>query len=359
VVVEHMWTASPDLRDFYQRAWAGDRWPKRLAEVGIHAQLVTDDANVAAWADAAGMAEVWRLDPGAEERAATAAETRMARLFALAAECLEAWTQSSASHGELLWIHSQGWQSPWDAPLELRAALLDDEDPEAPAYVNPPARINAEDHDELLGLRAAYAAQTIVLDECVGGLLALLAELGLAESPHVALVGCRGYALGEHGCLIRESRSLYSELLHVPCLFWQRGSAPAPPRRGGLASVDDLQASLAAWFDRKGAGAAGCDGADCAADEKEEKKRSFVAALGDHGERAMRTCSWMLRLPPRPRGEDEAALPSLEVYVKPDDRWEANEVADRCGDVAERLLAALEQAGPLADGDISLDEDLA
>jgi hypothetical protein len=35
-----------------------------------------------------------------------------------------------------------------------------------------------------------------------------------------------------------------------------------------------------------------------------------------------------------------------QLYVKPDDRWEANEVADRCPDVTERLLAALDQLSP-------------
>ena len=32
-----------------------------------------------------------------------------------------------------------------------------------------------------------------------------------------------------------------------------------------------------------------------------------------------------------------------ELFAKPDDRWEVNEVASRCGDVVEQLAAAADQ----------------
>jgi len=32
------------------------------------------------------------------------------------------------------------------------------------------------------------------------------------------------------------------------------------------------------------------------------------------------------------------------LYGKPDDRWEVNDVADRCPEVVERLSAALDEA---------------
>jgi hypothetical protein len=46
------------------------------------------------------------------------------------------------------------------------------------------------------------------------------------------------------------------------------------------------------------------------------------------GERLIRTRAWQLNV-----GE------STELYVKPDDRWEANDVASRCGEVVELMLA--------------------
>jgi hypothetical protein len=32
-------------------------------------------------------------------------------------------------------------------------------------------------------------------------------------------------------------------------------------------------------------------------------------------------------------------LTTIELYAKPDDRWEANEVADRCPGVVDEMLA--------------------
>jgi hypothetical protein len=34
----------------------------------------------------------------------------------------------------------------------------------------------------------------------------------------------------------------------------------------------------------------------------------------------------------------------VELYVKPDDRWEANDVADRCHEYAEELLTLMDRA---------------
>ncbi|MCX7425208.1 MAG: hypothetical protein NTW96_06230, partial [Planctomycetia bacterium] len=52
--------------------------------------------------------------------------------------------------------------------------------------------------------------------------------------------------------------------------------------------------------------------------------------LGSLGaETAIRTPAWYMRLTDPP-----------ELFVKPDDRWEVNDVADRCRDVADRLRDA-------------------
>jgi hypothetical protein len=57
------------------------------------------------------------------------------------------------------------------------------------------------------------------------------------------------------------------------------------------------------------------------------------------GEQAIRTPAWYLIQTAGDVSDDSAR----KIYVKPDDRWEANEVADRCGDVVELLAAAQEE----------------
>jgi hypothetical protein len=61
-------------------------------------------------------------------------------------------------------------------------------------------------------------------------------------------------------------------------------------------------------------------------------ERDHVCVVGSSAERAIRTPAWYLRTAGRP-----------ELFAKPDDRWEANDVADRCGEVAECLEDAAEQ----------------
>ena len=55
----------------------------------------------------------------------------------------------------------------------------------------------------------------------------------------------------------------------------------------------------------------------------------------------IRTAAWFLRseLP-----DDDSGRPGkVELYAKPDDRWEANEVAARCPGVVEKLQLLLEE----------------
>ena len=60
-------------------------------------------------------------------------------------------------------------------------------------------------------------------------------------------------------------------------------------------------------------------------------------AQGD--EAAIRTESWHLRVP------GDGAAP--ELFVKPDDRFEKNEVADRCPEIVSGLVDALQVARQL------------
>jgi hypothetical protein len=87
-----------------------------------------------------------------------------------------------------------------------------------------------------------------------------------------------------------------------------------------------------------------------------ESQRQAITAIGDAGESAIRTHAWMLRQPPRREQLAEAPThtPLPELYRKPDDRWEANEIADRMPEVATRLLAQLQGPTELQ----PLDDDL-
>jgi hypothetical protein len=329
VVVEWMYRQSPELEEFYHTAWGG-ALPREIAAAGGVTALFTDDADVAARGEAAGIVDVLQLE--LPEPAATddVSETMMARLFAVAASQLEQLDRTDAHRDRLLWVHARAFHGPWDAPHALRVGLLDEDEIAAPEFVDAPACEQTGDHDIVLGYRAAYAAQAMVLDDCVGGLLAAAEGRGDDETLF-AVVGCRGFALGEHGAVGGRCLQLYGELLHVPCLIAATRLAPAPPRWPRLATVADLGATLAAWFGLP-ARVGSRQGVDLLS--WDSPLRQYVVAAGMGGERSIRTPEWYLRKP---------AESGAELFVKPDDRWEANEIADRRPEVAEALLAALER----------------
>jgi arylsulfatase A-like enzyme len=343
VVHDWMWCPSTDLGEFYAGLWQGHPpLVRRLADAGVSATLTTDDPALTD-ARASDFAEVCRFEMAAEDLASSIADTSLARLFALAAQQLQTAGESILQHSQtpsscLWWLHARGFYGAWDAPLDVRQSLLDEEDPAAPTFVTPPPLARTADHDELLVCRVAYAAQAMVLDQCLGALMDAIADSALDEDTLVALVGCRGYALGEHRAL--GPHGLYSETLHVPCLIRTPGAQAPPPRSANFSQPSDLVATLAAWFGLESPAA---------------PSRDFVVASSCDGERAIRTPAWMLRQPPQQ--DSNAQAPVAELYVKPDDRWEANEVASRVPEVAARLLAALDKVQSGADS-FPLDEDL-
>jgi hypothetical protein len=76
--------------------------------------------------------------------------------------------------------------------------------------------------------------------------------------------------------------------------------------------------------------------------------RELAVSVGTAGERAVRTPAWFLREP----GPNAPA----QLFAKPDDRWEANDVAVRCSQIVERLHCVLNDFAQGAP--VSLEEEL-
>lgn len=356
---------SPQLAGFYRGAWFGIETPcdgvereltqlgdvpslaRCLESAGIQAAVTTDDQWVAEQADQLGFGEVRGLEFPVPATAEAVADTELAQLFAIAADQLESWgaadaETATAAPPRLLWLHARGYHGAWDAPTDLRQSLLDEEDPPALEFVVPPTRLETNDHDELLLHRSAYAAQTIVLDQCLGMLLETLDATGLADSTLVALVGCRGFALGEHGALGSDVLDLYNELTHVPLIVRLPGdNSVPPPRSSELVQPIDLLPSLLSWFNVAAGPSAGWN-LLATENASVQPNREAVYASGAAGEIALRTASWGLRQSGGRRGDGDASG-SVELYSKPDDRWEANEIADRCPNEMAALLALAEE----------------
>ena len=336
--------------------------PGLLQSRGVRTALLTDDPEIARHplADGFGEKVLVELAPAAAS-AVTEDETHFARFFAVALEWLD-----SADEPFFLWLHTRGMGAPWDAPWGLRERYADEGDPAPPKFTAVPNRTLSadEDPDVLLGIRQAYAAQVSLLDMFVGELTDFLRDSTLADSTMLALLSARGMPLGVHGRVgAAEDGSgdpLDGEVIHTPWLLRlpqqriPRRDAPeqearlhhgAALRSQAMVQPPDLMATMLDWH----------GGAERLAEiwgrSLLPAARGENAALGDRacvvsptGERVVRTPAWRLRVLPR-EDESEGAVamsePCVELYVKPDDRWEINEVSDRCPTVIQPLLKVL------------------
>jgi arylsulfatase A-like enzyme len=168
----------------------------------------------------------------------------------------------------------------------------------------------------------------------------------LADETLLAVTSPRGYPLGEHRHV--GGNALYGELLHVP-LFVRlprgRGSAI---RLQGLVQPCDLHATLAEWLQLPAAAKGGLAQSLLPAAFGEVSAGRQLAVAKAEGERAVRSPAWLLR-----ESQTAAGEARQELFAKPDDRWEANEVASHCGEVAEMLSAAADQFEQAAAGQLA------
>lgn len=327
LVVDWLLGTSPTLESFYQGAWAD------LGRSKARRWLFSDDNDVVQSASESSFDKIIAVEAGASHAAADFESTHAAGFFARAVEQLAAWLKDAADQqtNGLLWVHFSGLSGPWDAPLAARNALLDEDDPPAPEFVTPPAALrDIVDPDELLGYRVAYAAQVGVIEMCLYGLLEAFDAVDAGRNKLAMVVGTRGFPLGEHGCIGLSCNSLYSEQLHVPWLV-QSGDTRNPlPRITGFAQPVDVCATLCDWLSGNTDGVRGTTLLPHLSEQLVGLSEVAIAA-NDAGERVIRTPAWVLK-----------EGPSSELYAKPDDRWEANDVASRCPEIVDQLREHLE-----------------
>jgi hypothetical protein len=345
---------SPELPQLYRSYWQG--WhalcpaapdsrpslPSLLGQAGVTTVLLTDEPQIARHPLATEFDELIEIDPPWQPHGAKAVErTHFGRCFAQIID----WLQSSRGPF-LLWCHLGGLGTTWDAPLTFRAAYCEQGDPPPPDRADVPDRmLPAEyDPDELLGIVQSYSGQMTLLDTCLGAFLDFFYGLPISSETLLTITSARGFPLGEHGRVGPCDGALFGETVHVPWLMQFPDAAGAAVRSQALVEPADLWASLLDWW-----GVADLPHAPTAESllrlvrQDVVSLRDRLGIAGSHAQRAIRTPAWYLR------GRLEP-----ELYAKPDDRWEINNVASRCQDVVESLQDVLTQYElALPDGRIS------
>ena len=330
LVCETVLAQSPALDDVYRTYWGSLR---AIVGSGISAAFVTDDALLAEHPLSANFRHRTVVNAEATEQCAQdVAETGLARLFAAAAETL-----AGLAPPYLLWVHARGMAGPWDAPLEYREQFRDKEDPEAGDFATPPElRIGKDfEPDELLKLTHAYAGQVLLLDSQLGAFLELFAERHERETL-LAVTSPRGYPLGEHGRVGACDDALYGELLHVPLVVQFPENRAALARTQAILQPDDLAAALAEHFGHPPQ----IPSILWQQARSENHPPRELALASSHEQRAIRTPAWFLRESIRDGSMQQ------ELFAKPDDRFEVNDVSSRCAQEVELLADMLHRHQP-------------
>jgi arylsulfatase A-like enzyme len=346
LLVEFTLADSPELAAVYRSYWSGMHaaapgeidpeasLAARLTAKGLETMLVTDERSLITHPLAQGFARLHRVE--AEDEAPAAGDVEQTQLASLVYTAIDRLEEMRSPF--LMWIHARALAGPWDAPYDLREKLAAEEDPPPPRSTVPPSRIVAADHDpdELLGWTQAYGGQVMLLDMALSALTGALAELPHAGETLLAVTSPRGYPLGEHGLVggaEGAGRLLYGESLQVPLLLRFPDRLAATLRVPGITQPPDLFATLLEWHGVDSA--QGVWGRSVLPAARDDAPLMPPAALSvAHGERALRTSGWFWRA-----ASDGSAA---ELFVKPDDRVEVNDISTRCPEEAEQLAALAE-----------------
>jgi arylsulfatase A-like enzyme len=338
-----MWSSRHPLRDA-GRDGRERTLPRILRQSGYETTLVSDDSQVSSFATAKEFDQqvACETEGGNVESAPL-----LVRTFATASEIVA--EASRRETPQLVWVHVKGLYGPWEAPIELQQRLLDEGDPPPVTERNPPDFVIDDHHDADLIFRfaSAYAAQIMLLDECWSGLMETMRATGREDRWLTMLIGARGFPLGEHQHVGGIDDRLYAEQLHVPWLV------RFPDRRGQLSRCSrlvshlDVLPTIEEWL---GARAGQESKIDTVYDgmsvlpwsgRAAQPGRGDLLSIGDRAQ-LLQTSDWSLRF----HVVDGERPTEHELYVRPDDRWQANDVAARCPDVVARLA---EMASGLAD----------
>ena len=262
-----------------------------------------------------------------------------------------------------LWLDLFSPHGPWDPPQPYRdqyaaaepdefeageeGDLIEEEDEEeldleeVPVLIDVPAGAVGDvlDEAELLRLRRTYAGTVTLVDRWLGTLFDALKRLGRADDTLLIFTSDQGEPLGEHGLVRRFRPWLYEELVHTPLIIRLPGARHGGTRHRALVqSVDLYPTVLAALGLPPDDRAHGHDLLPLIRGEQ-TKVREYACMGMDVEEFAIRTHLWHLIVPMETDPDDPPRPP--ELYRKPEDRWDQNNVIEVFPEVAEHLELTL------------------
>ena len=273
----------------------------------------------------------------------------------------------------VLWLDLFSPHGPWDPPQPYRdqyatadpdefeagdeGDLVEEEDEEdlsleeVAVLIDVPAGAIGDviDETELLRLRRTYAGTVTLVDRWLGELFQALKRMGRMDDTLLVFTSDQGEPLGEHGYVRRFRPWLYEELIHTPLIVRMPGGRFGGMRHQALVqTVDLLPTILSALGLPPDPKVHGHDLLPLIRGER-TKVRDYACLGMDVEEFAIRTHLWHLIVPIENDPDDPPRR--AELYRKPEDRWDQNDVIESYPEVAEHLELTLRRFVEAAERD--------
>ena len=270
----------------------------------------------------------------------------------------------------VLWLDLFSPHGPWDPPQPYRDQYvtvepdefeageegdLVEENPEDPdedieiedvaALIDVPGGAVGDvlSEAELFRLRRTYAGTVSLVNRWLGVLFDAMRRMGRMDDTLVIFTSDQGEPLGEHGFVRRFRPWLYEELIHTPLIIRMPGGRHGGIRHQALVQTVDILPTI---FSALGLPPIGNDpspihGHDLLSLVRGEltKVRDYACLGMDVAEFAIRTHLWHLVVPMVESDPEEPRSP--ELFRKPEDRWDQNNVIEQFTEVAEHLELTL------------------
>jgi arylsulfatase A-like enzyme len=251
------------------------------------------------------------------------------------------WLQDYGQHYEhwLLCIELGALLPDWREEEYKPAETSGEEEAKEPLFDYDPAAV--EPDPNRFGWRAAYGGVMRYLDDLVGQFMTLLNELQLTEHCLVIIQSPGGQPLGEHGMVPHRGHGIFEEQAHLPLLMRFPQSNGVGKRIHHYTHPEDVLFTLYQLFTGELPTSLQADHLARFTQPQAGRYRDYAvtfrhASDGTIEYGTLRTKHWSLTVP----WNHEADQP-LQLYRKPEDRWDMNNVAKEHAEVAEHLELTL------------------
>jgi arylsulfatase A-like enzyme len=272
--------------------------------------------------------------------------------------------EQASSPSSLTWVDLPSLEPPWPRLLPKRfrpyfpAEAAEDEQSLTPWTDPPLGKLDPEEEGAWERLQATYAAMVTYFDAQLGKLFQELRAHNAYDDVLLIVTADRGLGLGEHGYVGFATPTLHEEFIHLPLLLRLPDGVEGGRRVSALTQPVDLLPTLLDAMNRPKPEVHGGSLLPLLRGEVESVRSYVCAGVTAKGEftYALRTPEWSFLAPAA-----ETAEYAPQLFVKPDDCWEVNNVVQHHQELAQRLeqtlrefVTATREPGPFRPPELSV-----